>query len=69
MIFHIWKIGILQGTVAIIFGMAIVKSALLSTWIGGFGRFAGVATIIAGVSVAYIGFAYFEGKYLLPDRS
>jgi hypothetical protein len=47
----------------------IVKSALLSTWIGGFGRFAGAATIIAGVSVAYIGFAYFEGKYLLPDRS
>lgn len=28
---------ILQGTVAIIFGVAIVKSALLSRWIGGFG--------------------------------
>lgn len=48
---------IIQGAVAIIFGVAIVKSALLSRWIGGVGIFAGVATVIAGVSVAYVGFA------------
>jgi hypothetical protein len=48
---------ILQGAVAIIFGVAIVKSALLSRWIGGVGIFAGAATIIAGVGVAYVGFA------------
>jgi hypothetical protein len=48
---------IMQGAVAIIFGVAIVKSALLSRWIGGFGIFAGAATIIAGAGVAYVGFA------------
>ena len=48
---------IIQGAVAIIFGVAIAKSALLSRWIGGFGIFAGAATIIAGVGVAYVGFA------------
>jgi hypothetical protein len=48
---------IMQGAVAIIFGVAIVKSTLLSRWIGGFGIFAGAATIIAGVGVAYVGFA------------
>jgi hypothetical protein len=48
---------IIQGTVAIIFGVAIAKSALLSRWIGGVGIFAGVATVIAGVGVAYVGFA------------
>jgi hypothetical protein len=48
---------IMQGAVAIIFGVAIAKSALLNRWIGGFGIFAGAATIIAGVSVAYVGFA------------
>jgi hypothetical protein len=47
----------LQGTVAIIFGVAITKSALLSRWIGAIGIFAGAATVIAGVGVAYIGFA------------
>ena len=48
---------ILQGTVAVIFGVAIVKSTLLSRWIGGVGVFAGAVTIIAGVEVAYVGFA------------
>jgi uncharacterized membrane protein len=48
---------ILQGTVAVIFGVAIAKSTLLKRWIGGFGIFAGAATIIAGVGVAYVGFS------------
>ena len=48
---------ILQGVVAIIFGVAIVKSALLSRWIGAIGIFAGAATVIAGVGVAFVGFA------------
>ncbi|MDQ3888140.1 MAG: hypothetical protein M3251_02590 [Thermoproteota archaeon] len=48
---------ILQGVVQIIFGVAITKSALLSRWIGGVGIFAGAATVIAGVGVAYVGFA------------
>jgi hypothetical protein len=48
---------ILQGTVAVIFGVAIVKSMLLSRWIGGVGVFAGAVMIIAGVEVAYMGFA------------
>jgi hypothetical protein len=47
---------ILQGSVGIIFGVAIVASATLSRWIGALGIVAGVATIIAGVSVAYVGF-------------
>ena len=48
---------ILQGAVAIIFGVAIAKSSLLSRWIGAVGIFAGAATIIAGVIVAYVGFS------------
>jgi hypothetical protein len=49
---------ILQGSVGIIFGIAIVASATtLSRWIGALGIFAGVATIILGVNVAYVGFA------------
>jgi hypothetical protein len=48
---------ILQGSVGIIFGVAIAVSAVLSRWIGAFGIFAGVATIILGVNVAYVGFA------------
>jgi hypothetical protein len=48
---------ILQGAVGIIFGVAIAASATLSRWIGAFGVFAGVATIILGLSVAYVGFA------------
>jgi hypothetical protein len=49
-------VRILQGTVAIIFGVTIVKSNLLSKWIGGVGVFAGTVTIAAGVEVAYVGF-------------
>ena len=48
---------ILQGVVALIFGVAISKSALLSRWIGAVGIFAGAATVIAGVGIAYVGFA------------
>jgi uncharacterized membrane protein len=48
---------ILQGAVAIIFGVTIAKSALLSRWIGAVGIFAGAVTVIAGIGVAYLGFA------------
>jgi Domain of unknown function (DUF4386) len=48
---------IFQGTVEVIFGVAIAISKLLSRWIGGLGIFAGAATIIAGVGVAYEGFS------------
>jgi hypothetical protein len=48
---------ILQGSVAIVFGVAIAISSLLHRWIGGFGIFAGAATIIFGVGIAYVGFA------------
>jgi Domain of unknown function (DUF4386) len=48
---------ILQGVVSLIFGVAIVRSALLSRWIGVVGIIAGAATVIAGVGVAYVGFA------------
>ncbi len=48
---------ILQGVVALIFGVSIVKSAVLARWIGAIGIFAGAATIIVGVGVAYVGFA------------
>jgi hypothetical protein len=47
---------ILQGTVAIIFGVVIVKSKILSKWIGGAGVVIGVVTIYAGLEVAYLGF-------------
>jgi hypothetical protein len=47
---------ILQGTVAVIFGVAIVKSKLLSKWIGGAGVVIGAITIYAGLEVAYLGF-------------
>jgi hypothetical protein len=48
---------ILQGSVAVIFGAAIVMSGLLPRWIGGWVILAGVATIIFGVGIAYVGFA------------
>ena len=49
---------ILQGSVGIIFGVAIAVSAkTLSRWIGALGVFTGGATIILGVRVAYVGFA------------
>ena len=47
---------ILQGIVAVIFGVAIVKSKLLSRWIGGAGVVIGAVTIYAGLEVAYLGF-------------
>ena len=54
---------ILQGTVGIIFGVAIAKSGLLRRWIGGIGIFAGVATIIVGLTVAYVGFSTALGVF------
>ena len=45
---------ILQGTLAILFGVAIVKSRLLSRWIGGVGVIVGAITIYAGLEVAYL---------------
>jgi hypothetical protein len=48
---------ILQGSVAIIFGIAIAKSAVLNRWIGVFGVFAGATAVIAGMGIAYVGFA------------
>ena len=49
---------ILQGLVAIVFGVAIVKSKLLNRWIGGAGVIIGAATIYAGIEVAYFAFGY-----------
>ena len=48
---------ILQGTVAVIFAVAIVKTKLLSKWICGAGVVIGTVTIYAGLEVAYLGFA------------
>ena len=39
-----------------IFGVAIVKSKILSKWIGGAGVVIGAVTIYAGIEVAYLGF-------------
>jgi hypothetical protein len=47
----------LQGAVAIIFGVAIAKSALLGRWIGAVGIAVGAVSIAAGVVTAYIGFS------------
>ena len=47
---------ILQGTVAVIFGVAIIKNKLLSKWICGAGVVIGAVTIYAGLEVAYLGF-------------
>jgi hypothetical protein len=47
----------LQGAVALIFGVAIAKSALLARWIGAVGIAAGVVSIAAGVVTAYVGFS------------
>jgi hypothetical protein len=44
--------------VALIFGVAIAKSVLLSRWIGGAGVIVGAISIIAGIEVAYVGFGY-----------
>jgi hypothetical protein len=48
---------ILQGTVAIVFAVAITLSPIVGRWIGAIGIFAGAVTIAAGVEVAYVGFA------------
>src|ERR687891_127508 len=47
----------LQGAVALIFGIAIAKSAFLSRWIGAGGIAVGAVSIAAGVVTAYIGFS------------
>jgi hypothetical protein len=47
----------LQGAVGIIFGVAIVKSGLLSRWIGAVGIAVGAVSIASGVVTAYIGFS------------
>jgi hypothetical protein len=54
---------LLQGTVAIIFGLAIAKSILVNRWIGVVGVTVGIITIVAGIEVSYSAFAYpnFEG--------
>ncbi|HEY6405023.1 MAG TPA: hypothetical protein VIX38_02985 [Nitrososphaeraceae archaeon] len=47
---------ILQGLVAIMFGVAIVKTKPLTKWIGVVGVAIGAITIYAGIEVAYLGF-------------
>lgn len=49
---------LLQGTAAVVFGFAIVKSKILSRWIGVAGIIVGVVTIYAGMEVAHLGFGY-----------
>ena len=46
---------ILQGSVAVIFGVAIAKSMLVSRWIGQMGVIVGAVTTYAGIEVAYAG--------------
>ena len=48
---------ILQGIVAVIFGIAILRNNIISRWIGGAGVIIGVATIYAGLEVSYQGFS------------
>lgn len=48
---------ILQGTVAIIFGIAILKNKIINKWIGGAGAVIGAVTIYAGLEVSYQGFS------------
>ncbi len=47
---------ILQGTVALIFGIAILKNKLINKWIGGAGAIMGAVTIYAGLEVSHHGF-------------
>ena len=47
---------ILQGTVAVIFGIAILRSQLLNKWICGGGVVIGAVTIYAGLEIVYLGF-------------
>jgi hypothetical protein len=57
----------LSGAVSLIFGVAIVKSIVLSRWIGAVGIAAGVVGIAAGVVVAYVGFS--SARDLVADLS
>ncbi|MDQ3968627.1 MAG: DUF4386 family protein [Thermoproteota archaeon] len=57
----------LSGAVSLIFGVAIVKSIVLSRWIGAVGIAAGVVSIAAGVVVAYVGFS--STRDLVADLS
>jgi hypothetical protein len=54
---------LLQGTVAIVFGLAIVKSIIINRWIGVGGVIIGLIKLVTGVEVSYSAFAYpnFEG--------
>jgi Na+/melibiose symporter-like transporter len=47
-----------KETLAIMFGVAIVKSKLLSKWIGKAGVVIGAVIIYAGIEVAYLAFGY-----------
>ena len=47
---------ILQGTVAVIFGIAILKNKVINRWIGGAGVVIGAVSIYAGLEVSYQGF-------------
>jgi hypothetical protein len=47
---------ILQGTVAVIFGIAIMMNKIINRWIGAAGVIMGAATIYAGIEVSYQGF-------------
>jgi hypothetical protein len=57
----------LSGAVSLIFGIAIVKSVVLSRWIGAVGIAAGIVGIAAGVVVAYVGFS--SARDLVADLS
>ena len=48
---------ILQGTVAIVFGIAITLSRIVGRWIGAIAIFAGAVMIAAGVEIAYVSFS------------
>ena len=57
----------LSGAASLIFGVAIVKSVVLSRWIGAVGIAAGVVTIASGVVMAYVGFS--SARDLVADLS
>ena len=57
----------LWGAASLIFGVAIVKSVILSRWIGAVGIAAGVVTIASGVVMAYVGFS--SARDLVADLS
>ena len=54
---------LLQGTVAIVFGLVIAKSIIVNRWIGVVGVIVGILTIVVGIEVSYSAFVYpnFEG--------